>query len=193
MKTITISREYGAGGHTIGEKVAEALGIEMYDKDIIRKTAEATGLDYANVKKNEEVVSRSENIWRRIAPVSYEPKDYLFEAQKKVILDLVAKGPCVIVGRCAEVILKEAGVDSLNVFLYASDEFRSAWVATQLDEKHKDEALRVMHRQDRARRAYYELYTDAVFGERHNYQLMLDSGALGYDKCIQMILDAAKE
>lgn len=192
MKVITISREYGAGGHSIGQIAADALGIELYDRDIIKATAEEMNMEYAQIEDSEEEITRSENIMRHITPISYEFKDYLFDAQKKIILDLVKKGPCIIVGRCAEIILKEAGIDALNVFLYADESHRLSWVKQQINSDNEAEALRFMHRQDKARKAYYEVYADAVFGNMHNYDVMLDSGKLGYERCAEIITALAQ-
>ncbi len=192
MKVITICREYGAGGHSIGQKVADELGLELYDKDIIRATAKEMNLDYNQIRNSEEEITRSENFMRYITPISYEFKDYLFDAQKKIILDLARKEPCVIVGRCAEIILREAGIDSLNVFLYSDEKHRLPWVKKHFEIENDAEALRVMRRQQKARQAYYEVYTDSEFGEKHNYDLMLNSGALGYDTCVKLIVDLVR-
>ena len=192
MKTITINREYGAGGHTIGRAVAEELGVPLYDREIITATAAEMHLDVSQIEKSEEEISRTENFMRHITPISYEFKDYLYEAQQKVILDLAAKGPCVIIGRCAEIILQEAGADALHVFLYADQAHRAAWVSRHLHTDDMSEVKKYMKKQDRARKAYYEVYTDHHFGDRHNYNLMLDSGKLGYDTCEKLILALAR-
>ena len=192
MKVITITREYGAGGHSIGQKVADALGIELYDKDIIWATAEKMNLDYKQVRNTEEEISRAESFLRHVTPISYEYKDYLFEAQKEIILDLAKKGPCVIVGRCADIILREEGIESVNVFLYADEAHRLPWVKQHIETDNDAEALKFMRRQERARRAYYTAYTDSQFGDRRNYDIMLDSGALGYDICAKFIIMLAQ-
>lgn len=192
MKIITINREYGAGGHSIGQAVADELGIAFYDRDIIKATAAEMHLDTAQIEKAEEEISTAESIIRHITPISFEYKDYLYDAQKKVILDIAAKGPCVILGRCADAILKEAGIDALHVFLYADDAHRAAWVARHLKTEDKAEIQRVMKRKDKTRRAYYEVYTDRHFGDRHNYDLMLNSGHLGYETCENLIVALAK-
>ncbi len=192
MKIITINREYGAGGHTIGRAVAEELGVPLYDQDIIAATAAEMHLDVSQVENSEEEISRTENIMRHITPISYEFKDYLFEAQKKVILDLAGKGPCVIIGRCADIILRDAGIDALHVFLYADQAHRAAWVSRHLHTDDTAEIRKYMKKQEKARKAYYEVYTDHHFGDRHNYDLMLDSGRLGYDTCGKLILTLAR-
>ena len=192
MKVITLNREYGAGGHSIGTVVAKELGIEIYDRDIIRRTAAEMDLDYAQIEKNEEEISRGESIIRHITPISYEQKDYLYEVQKKVILDFAKSGPCVILGRCGDAILKEAGIPSLDVFLYADDAHRKIWVRQHIGSTNDAEVLKYMRRQERARKAYYEVYTGKQFGDRHNYDLLLDSGKLGYDTCAKLIIALAK-
>ena len=192
MKIITINREYGAGGHSIGEVVAQELGIKLYDRDIIRETARETNLDYAQIADQEEEISRAESIMRYITPISYEHKDYYYEVQKKVILDIARKGPCVIIGRCADAILKDAGFDALHVFLYADTAHRIKWVSRHIGSTSEAEALKYLHKQERARKAYYEVYAERAFGEKHNYDLLLDSGKLGYDTCAKLIIALAK-
>ena len=192
MKIITINREYGAGGHSIGRAVAKELGIELYDRDIITATAKEMNLEYSQIERSEEEISRTENIMRHITPISYEFKDYMFDAQKKVILDLAAKGPCVIIGRCADIILKEEGIDALHVFLYADQDHRAAWVGRQLKTDNRAEIMKFMKKQEKARKAYYEVYTDHHFGDMHNYDLMLDSGKLGYGTCEKLIVALAR-
>ena len=192
MKIITINREYGAGGHSIGDVVAKELGIELYDRDIIRATAKATNMDYAQVEHSEEEISRTESFMRKITPISYELKDYYYDVQKQVILDIAKKGPCVIIGRCADVILQEEGIDALHVFLYADASHRAAWVARKIGSQNDAEIMKFMHKQERARKAYYEVYTGRHFGDPHNYDLLLDSGKLGYDTCSRLIIALAR-
>ena len=192
MKIITISREYGAGGTTVGKAVAKELGIEVYDKDIIRATAKEMGLEYDQIKDTEEEVSTAETIMRRITPISYEHKDVMYDVQKQFVLDIVKKGPCVIVGRLAEAILREAGIDAINVYLYSPEQSRIRCVHNLDPDVPENEIIKFMRKQDRARRAYYELYTDRHFGDEYNYDLMLNTGVLGYDTCIKLIVELAK-
>ena len=133
MKIITLSREYGAGGHSIGRQVAAALGVEIYDKDIILHSAEKLGIDPAQLEKEEEAITRSEAFLRTITPISYDRKDAFFETESEVILKLAALGPCVILGRCADTVLRGAGIPSLNVFLFADDEHRAQRVSELLN------------------------------------------------------------
>ena len=189
---ITISREYGAGGHSIASRVARELGIEVYDKDIIRNTVKDSGLDQGIVEREEEEISRADAFLRMITPAAYvDRREAIHEIERKVILMLASKGPCVIIGRCADVILNEANVDSLNVFIYADDLHRAHRVSELIDSRNPTEVQKVMKRTDAARRNYYQQFTGRHWGDFRNYNLMLDSGALGYDACVKLICDAA--
>ena len=189
---ITISREYGAGGHSIAREVARQLGIEIYDRDIIRNTARDSGLDMGVVEREEEEISRTDAFLRMITPAAYvDRREAIHEIERKVILMLAAKGPCVLLGRCADAILNEANVDSLNVFIYADDLHRAHRVSELIDSRNPTEVQKVMKRTDAARRNYYQQFTGRHWGDFRNYNLMLDSGALGYDACVKLICDAA--
>ena len=193
MSIITISREYGAGGHSIGQRVAKELGIEIYDKDIIRNTVRDSGLDSSVIENEEEEISRADAIWRWITPAAYvDRREAIHEIERKVILMLALKGPCVILGRCADAILEEANVESLNVFIYADDIHRAARVGELIGSSNPSDIQRAMKRTDSARRTYYQNFTGKRWGEVKNYGLSLDSGLLGYDACVKIICDAAR-
>ena len=190
---ITISREYGAGGHSVARRVAEELGIEVYDRDIIRNTARDSGLDAGIVEREEEEISRADAFWRIITPAAYvDRREAIHEIERKVILMLAAKGPCVILGRCADAILSEAGVDSLNVFVYADELHRAMRVGELIDSRNPSEIQKAMKRTDTARRSYYQRFTGRRWGDCANYNLMLDSGLLGYDLCVKLICETAR-
>ena len=193
MKIITLSREYGAGGHSIGRQVAAALDIEIYDKDIILHSAEKLGIDPAQLEAEEEAISRSEVFLRTITPISYDRKDAFFEAESEVILKLAAKGPCLILGRCADTVLRGAGIPSLNVFLFADDAHRARRVGELLNTANPAEIQKAMKKTDQARRSYYTHYTGNPWGDHRNYHLTLDTGALGYETCVRIICDAASD
>lgn len=190
---ITISREYGAGGHSIARKVAEQLGIEIYDRDIIRNTARDTGLDAGVVEREEEEISRADAFLRLITPAAYvDRRETIHEIERKVILMLAKKGPCVLLGRCADAILDEANVDCLNVFIYADELHRAARIGQLIDSRDPTEIQKNMRHTDAARRNYYQQFTGRRWGDYRNYNLMLDSGLLGYDACVKLICDAAQ-
>lgn len=192
MKIITLCREYGAGGHSIGRRVAEELGIELYDKDIIAETAKSLGIDPSQLEEEEEVISRAESFIRSITPISYDRKDAIYDIQRSVILEIVKKGPCVILGRCADALLEEAGIDSLDVFLYADEAHRARRVGELHHTENAGEIARIMKKEDHDRRNYYTHYTGKFWGDRRNFNLMLDTGALGYGTCVKIICEAAR-
>lgn len=193
MHIITISREYGAGGRSIGKRVAEELGIEIYDKDIIRNTVKDSGLDAGVIEREEEEISRADAIWRLITPAAYtDRREAIHEIERKVILLQASKGPCVFVGRCAEVILEEANIESLNVFLYADQIHRAVRVSELIGSRNPNEIQKAMKRTDSARHSYYQQFTGRHWGEARNYNMCLDTGMLGYDTCVKLICEAAR-
>jgi cytidylate kinase len=191
---ITISREYGSGGHTIGKAVAKELGIEIYDRDIIKAAVSESGLDRAEVEKAEEEITRSGMFLRMISPAAYVDQPYYIHSiEQRIILEFAMKGPCVILGRCADDTLEKAGIPSLNVFLHASDIHRAVRIGEMINSKDPSEIQKKMKRTDSARRAYYEQFTGKQWGDSHNYTLCLDSGVLGYDTCVKIICEAARK
>ena len=194
-KVITISREYGAGGHTIGKRVAQELGIEIYDKDIVRETVRASGFETEVVQEEEEDVSKASTFLKRLCSSSVhyrDPQEVIHEVQTAVILQFAKKGPCVILGRCADDILRESDMDVLNVFIHADDLHRAVRISEMTGITNATELQKLMAKKDSSRRNYYEHYTHKKWGDSHNYDLTLDSGKLGVDLCVQMIVEAAK-
>ena len=191
MNIITISREYGAGGHSIGKRVAEELGIEFYDRDIIRNTVRESGLDAGVVEHEEEEISRTDAIWRLITPAAYtDRRETIHTIERKVILMLAKKGPCVILGRCADTILEEFDIESLNVFIYADAIHRAVRVSELIGSKNPSEIQKAMKKTDNARRNYYQQFTGKRWGDTKNFNLSIDSGLLGYDTCVKLICEA---
>ena len=194
-KVITISREYGAGGHTIGKRVAQELGIEIYDKDIVRETVRASGFETEVVQEEEEDVSKASTFLKSLCSSSVhyrDPQEVIHEVQTAVILQFAKKGPCVILGRCADDILRESDMDVLNVFIHADDLHRAVRISEMTGITNATELQKLMAKKDSSRRNYYEHYTRKKWGDSHNYDLTLDSGKLGVDLCVQMIVEAAK-
>ena len=193
MRIITLCREYGAGGHSVGQRVAAELGIEFYDRDIIRNSAEALGIDPAQLEAEEEAISRGMTFLRSISPISYDQKDAIYGAESSTILKLAEKGPCLILGRCADTVLRDAGVPSLNVFLFADEAHRAKRVGELIGSDDQGTIRRTMRRTDLARHSYYTHYTGKPWGEMQNYHLSLDTGILGFDLCVKLICAAARE
>lgn len=190
---ITISREFGSGGRLIGKKVAEKLGIAYYDKELIAKVAEKTGFAEDFIAKNGEY-SPSKSIFayavvsRDCGGTSIE--DYLYSVQRKIILEIAEKGPCVIVGRCADYILDDRK-DSLHVFIYGESEEKIKRIC-EIDRVSEKEAAKLIKTTDKKRRINYNYYTDRQWGVAKNYDLCLNSSALGYDACADVIVNIAK-
>ena len=193
MKIITICREYGAGGHTVGRAVAERLGIEFYDKDIIRTAAKASGLDIETIERDEERISGAEAFFRSISPVSYQYKDALFAYEREAIIKLAERGPCVILGRCADAILREVNVTKLDVFLTAHEVYRARRTGELLNTDDPDVIARAMKKTDHERRTYYERLTGLKWADVNNFDLCLDTGTLGKELCVQLICEAAEK
>ena len=194
-KVITISREYGAGGHSIGKRVAQELGIELYDRDIVRETVRASGYDTETVQEEEEEVSRGIALLNSILSNSVHypnTQDAIHEVQQAVILHYAQSGPCVILGRCADEILRASGIPCLNVFIHASEIHRAERMRRETGITDATELQRLITRKDHLRSNYYSHYTGRQWGDSHNYHLTLDSGVLGDEVCVQLILAAAR-
>lgn len=179
-RIITISREFGSGGRTIGKKVAEKLGIPCYDSDLIHKVAQESGFTENYVKNTDELVSVFSS--RAFGPTN---EDCLWDAQRRVILELAEKGPCVIVGRCADYILRDKA-DCLTVFIHASDEYRAERIVKVYGEREDSPEKRIKDK-DKTRAAYYRFYTDMKWGYAKNYYISLDSEKIGIDKCADIL------
>ena len=193
MSIITISREYGSGGHSIGRRVAKELGIEFYDRDIIRNTVKDSGLDASVIEREEEEISRADAFLRMITPAAYvDRREAIHDIERKVIQMLAHKGDCVILGRCADAILENTDVECLNVFIYADVIHRAARVGELIGSKNPTEIQRAMKKTDAARVSYYQQFTTRKWGDYRNYNLALDSGLLGYETCVKLICDAAR-
>lgn len=194
-KIITISREYGAGGHAIGKRVAQELGVEIYDKDIVRETVKASGYEAELVEREGEDVSKTGSFIKSIcAGSAFYPntQDAIHDVQQAVILQFAQAGPCVILGRCADEILRATDIKALNVFVYADELHRAVRVRELTGVTDPAELQKMLAKKDASRRAYYTHYTGKRWGDCHNYDLSLDSGALGVDLCVKLIVDAAR-
>ena len=195
-KIITISREYGAGGHSIGKGVAEALGIPFYDRDIVRETAKASGFDPELIEDEGEDISKTDSILKSICSASStyyrDTQEAIHDVQRVIILRFAQAGPCVILGRCADEILREVGIESINVFIHADDVHRAVRVSEMTGSTNATEIQRLMAKKDASRHNYYNHYTGKKWGDSHNYHMTLDSGALGYDTCVKLIVAAAQ-
>ena len=189
-RIITISREFGSGGRFIGEEVAKKLGIAYYDKNIINEIAEKSGLSPEYIQENAEL-SPKKGLFayafagRDITGKSVE--DMVYEAQRKVILELADKESCVIIGRNADYILKDRD-DVLNVFIHGDTPEKIQRI-TRLYTVEEQKAVKMMADTDKRRMANYNFYTDQKWGKASNYTLCLNSSKLGYDRCEKIIME----
>lgn len=185
-RIITISREFGSGGRTIGKMAAEQLGIPCYDSELIHQIALESGFTENYIKDAGEyapggfLASALTN--RAFGPTN---EDYLWQIQQKIITELSEKGPCVIVGRCADYILRDKA-DCLKVFIHADMAYRAERIVKVYGERAESPEQRLKEK-DRRRAAYHRFYTNMKWGHAQNYNLTLDSGTLGIEKCVEII------
>lgn len=188
---ITIAREYGSGGHLLGEMLSKELGIKLYDKEFIHLVAEKSGINEQYIKKNEQSIpsfwlkcilgKNSEQSLER----SLSSDDVLFVAESKIIQELAEKGACIIVGRCADFVLRDYP-NLIKVFCYS--DLRSACVRCVQEygvseEKAESEIKRINHN----RIAHYEYYTGEKWGEPHHYNLMINTGSIDLSVACNLI------
>ena len=183
----------GSGGSELGQILADKLGYNFYDKEIIEMTAGTTGYSSNYVGEHQESLTNSllYDLVNHMYtfPETESPKDKIFDAQSKVIREIAAKGHCVIVGRCADQILRDR-TDCLNVFLHAplTNRIKRVMSKKNLTEK---EAKNLIFKEERRRADNYHYYTRQIWGASANYHLSLDT-ALGYDYVMDVILGTAK-
>ena len=188
-RVITISRQFGCGGRTIGKMVAEKLGIPCYDQELIEMFANESGYSEEYITQIEEE-STHRNLFSRLSDRAWQSSYLqvgLWNSQQRVIRDLADKGPCVIVGRCADYILRDHA-DCLRVFIHADMEKRAERIVRVYGER-EDPPMKRLTDKDKRRKAYYELYTDRNWGDAENYHICLNSGELGFDTCIKILTD----
>lgn len=186
-KIITISRQFGSGGRTIGKETAAKLGIPCYDQELIEMFAEKSGFSQEHIAELDEHTARRGLFLdpaERAGQSSYV-RNALWNAQCKVILDLAEKGPCVIVGRCADDILADRE-DCLRVYIHASEEKRAERIVRVYGET-ADAPMKRIRDKDKRRKEYYQLHTGRKWGDAENFHITLNSGELGIDTCVKVL------
>ena len=192
-KIITISREFGSGGRTVGKLVAEKMGYKYYDKEIIEQVAEETGFSKAYISRRGEHSPSASMFSYSFMGRSHDglsTDDYLFSVQRKIILKLAEEGNCVIVGRCADYILRNRE-DVLNVFIHAPKAWRAKRIVERYGETDRSPEKR-LNEKDQKRKVYYKNYTGRNWGQAQNYDLCLNSAVLGEERCAELIAAACK-
>ena len=192
-RVITISREFGSGGRTIGKAVAEQLGIPCYDNEILQEIAKESGFEQSYIQETGEYAPGG-FLAAAFSHSASGPSnaDYLWEMQYKLIGQLAEKGPCVIVGRCADYILREFD-HCLRVFVHADRNWRLLHMRELMPDTPFDQLERDMDSADRARRNYCAKHTGQIYGDSRNYDLTLCTSKLGLDKALEILLCATKE
>ena len=196
-KIITISREFGSGGRSIGRKVAEKLGIPFYDKELVDQIAMESGFAPQFVEEHGEH-SPGKSFFSYAFAHHGVPgvmnglstADFLWNIQCNVILQLADKGPCVIVGRNADYILKDRK-DCLHTFIHADMEFRADRIVRLYGESEKSPEVRLQEK-DKRRRVNYQHYTGRTWGTAQNYDICLNSSVIGIDECADIIIALAQ-
>ena len=197
---ITIARQYGSAGREIGERIGEILGIPVYDKQIITDAATKGNLNAEVIKNADETAANSllytlamgSNVLGATMHFGYKMplNDKLFILQSEVIKEYAEAGSCVVIGRCADYVLREESA-RLSVFIYGDIADRKKRIAERHDMS-EDDALDLINKTDRRRASYYNFYTGGKWGRYDNYHLALCSSALGIDTCAEIIAAAAR-
>ena len=197
MKSIiTISREFGSGGHSIGEAVAKKLGYRFFDRELVNQVAERSGFSPEFIEESGEYASAKNSLLFAIATANQYTMngismlDKLYIEQTKIIEEIAQEGNCVIVGRCSDYILREYE-DCLHVFIHADMKSRAKRIVERFGEQERSAEKRLSEK-DQKRKVYYKNYTGRSWGQAQNYDLCLNSGVLGSERCVELIAAACK-
>ena len=198
---ITIARQYGSGGREIGERVAELLGIPLYDKEIINDAASKGELCAEAVKQVDEssassllyTLAMGSNVLGTTLHFGYKMplNDKLFILQSDVIREYAAAGSCIIIGRCSDYVLREEK-NILRLFIYGDLEHRTERVKARHPEIKSSQIIDVINKTDKRRSSYYNFYTGNKWGKYDNYDMAINSSTLGIEGTAQLITAMAK-
>ena len=194
-RIITISREFGSGGRSIGKLVAEKLGIAFYDQELIEKAVEETGFSHEFIQEAGEYASSTSKLLFNMTLASPHSSlgvssnyDKIYVAQNNIIRKLAEERPCVIVGRCADYILRDRK-DCLNVFIHANQEFRKKHVLENYGEQAEKTIEKRLDEKDKKRQLYYKHYTGKTWGDLKNYHLTVDVSVVGIERASAWIAE----
>lgn len=200
LPVITISRQFGSGGHEVGEKLARQLDVPFYDKALIAMAAKQSGLSeevFANADEKAtssllySMVMGSYSFGARVPGINEMPiNDKLFIIQSDIIKKAAAEGPCVIIGRCADYILREHD-NCLNVFVHASKEERVRRSVAKKDCEER-KASDFVTKKDKQRANYYNFYSNKHWDDLQNYDITIDTSRFTVDEAVELLMDAAK-
>ena len=198
---ITVARQYGSGGREIGERVAELLGIPIYDKEIIKAAADKGNLNEEVIKGADESAANSllytlamgSNVLGTTMHFGYKMplNDKLFLLQSEVIKDYAKNGSCVVIGRCADYVLRDEE-KLFRIFVYSDLDHRQKRVAERHPELKSSQIIDVINKTDKRRSSYYNFYTGNKWGKYDNYDIALNSSTLGIDGAADLICSCVK-
>ncbi|MBQ7374994.1 MAG: cytidylate kinase-like family protein [Clostridia bacterium] len=198
---ITIARQYGSGGREIGERVAEILDIPMYDKELIKDAAAKGSLNEEVLRTTDESAANSllytlamgSNVLGATMQFGYKMplNDKLFILQSEVIREYAAAGSCVIIGRCADYVLRDEE-NVLKIFIYSDIETREKRIRERYPDIKSSQVLDVINKTDKRRASYYNFYTGNKWGKYDNYDLAINAATFGIEKTAELIADFAK-
>jgi len=202
MKTvITIGRQFGSGGHEIGERVAEYFGIKCYDKELLSRAAKDSGFCEEMIKSHDERPTNSflYNIVMDTYSFGYNASSFVdmpishkvFLAQFDTIKQIASEGPCVIVGRCADYALSEFD-NCINFFIYADEDAKVKRLVDKY-EISEEKALDLMQKKDKQRQSYYNYYSDKKWGRADTYDFCLNSAKLGIEGTVKLIAQIVED
>ena len=202
---ITISREFGSGGRSIGKQVAEKLGYAFYDRELVDEVAKRSGFAPEYIEEHGEYANARNSLLFYLATAeryshdNLSMHDQLYITQSKIIEELAEKGKCVIVGRCADYILRDVNTyneaDLTRILRVYGDERFASRIARRIVERYgqtQKAPEKRLAEKDQKRKVYYKNYTGRVWGQAQNYDICLNSGALGVDTCTDMIVQLCK-
>jgi cytidylate kinase len=189
IPVITISREYGSGGRAIGERLAKELDIPFYNKELILMSAKESGLSEEYIKKTEQMKSTSFLYGLYMGAQQLPMNDQIFLIQSKIIRRVAEEGPCVIVGRCADYVLRERK-DLLSVFIHAPIEYR-AQRAKEKYEKSANNMVDFVKKKDKQRASFYNYFSQNKWGDARHYHLAISS-TYGVDYAVEVLKHAAE-
>lgn len=196
--TITIGRQFGSGGHDIGKKLAEKLGIKFYDKELLLEAAKEAGLNPALFKKADEKLPSFylSNLSMNIGFYMHQfsPSASYYDSVQKAICDMIRtvaeRESCIIVGRCADYLLRD-NPRCINIFISASQDACAERIVKRMDGMTIDDAKSLAKKENKLRAEYYNFYTDKEWGHSTSYDLCFDSSRLPEDDIIDIIIEYA--
>lgn len=194
-RSIVINREYGSGGREIGRLISERTGMPFYDTRILQEAATRKGLPQDLLESFDERIVTGQffdlSLMGGTDPETVALPFRMYAAIAEVITEAARVEPGVFIGRCADRILRDAGLRFCGVFIYSTDTDRKVARAIEVDGVPAKDAERHIARMDKARARYQQFFTNTHFGDRHEYDLCLNSGRLDYSVCADLILAAA--